>query len=172
MLLVLAAVGCGSPKPASESTPPPATVEHRALAIGDHAPSFRVKRIDAPGDVALPTHVVTLVAFLATWNGPAKQSIPKLEELSHRFGPRGFQVQALFVDDEPTSVKEFGATYGATFPIAWDEDKKVAAQMMPSSMPTMFILDRDGVVRFIHRGYHDGAETDLAREIESLLPTP
>jgi hypothetical protein len=36
-------------------------------------------------------------------------------------------------------------------------------------MPTAFLLDRDGVVRYRHEGFGAGVEEELRREVEDLL---
>ena len=36
-------------------------------------------------------------------------------------------------------------------------------------MPSAYIIDKTGVVKFVHNGYHDGEEKDLEKEIKSLL---
>jgi hypothetical protein len=36
-------------------------------------------------------------------------------------------------------------------------------------MPSSFLIDKAGVVRFVHVGFHDGEEVELDREIRQLL---
>ena len=36
-------------------------------------------------------------------------------------------------------------------------------------MPSTFIVDRKGVIKFTHTGYHDGEEAEIEKEIKSLL---
>jgi predicted transcriptional regulator len=36
-------------------------------------------------------------------------------------------------------------------------------------MPTTIILDKAGIVKFMHKGYHDGEEVEIEKEIKSLL---
>ena len=38
-----------------------------------------------------------------------------------------------------------------------------------TSMPSTYIVDKDGVIRFVHQGYHDGEEAEIEREVRSLL---
>ena len=36
-------------------------------------------------------------------------------------------------------------------------------------MPSAYVIDKNGVVKFVHNGYHDGEEKELEKEIKSLL---
>jgi hypothetical protein len=45
----------------------------------------------------------------------------------------------------------------------------MAGKWQPKSMPASFIVDRKGIVRFAHLGYHDGDEVEIEREVKSLL---
>ena len=41
--------------------------------------------------------------------------------------------------------------------------------LTPSAMPATLLIDRDGRVRYIHRGYRDGVETTYEEQVRSLL---
>ena len=72
-------------------------------------------------------------------------------------------------EDEPEDkdkIPEFVKTYGAKFAIGWDEDKSVARHYKPETMPSSFIVDRKGIVRFVHKGYHDGEEVSIEKELK------
>jgi peroxiredoxin len=63
----------------------------------------------------------------------------------------------------------FAKTYGVTFIVGWDEDKAIARAYKPETMPSSYVVDRRGFVRFAHLGYHDGEEVEVEREIKDLL---
>jgi cytochrome c biogenesis protein CcmG/thiol:disulfide interchange protein DsbE len=73
------------------------------------------------------------------------------------------------VDDESDGIQGFAQQTGATFPLAWDKQKGVAASYHPDSMPTSFIIDKKGLVRFVHSGFHDGDETQIESQLKSLM---
>lgn len=168
-------IGCGGSRatpPAAASTtatasPPP---DEAAPAVtGVVAASFRLPREDGPGDLGLPNGKVTVLAFLATWNEPAKKSLPKMQELLSRHPGGEVAMYGIFVDDEPTFIREFGQSHGAKFPLAWDKGHEVSKKLRPQSMPAFFVLDAKGTIRAIHRGYHDGKADDIARDVDALL---
>ena len=76
---------------------------------------------------------------------------------------------AVSEDDENQGLTDFGSTYGAKFPLVWDDGKNIASKWQPKSMPATFIVDKKGVVRFVHLGYHDGEEAEIEKEVKSLM---
>ncbi len=131
--------------------------------------SFTLDQVNGGGKVALQSGKVMVVDFWATWCEPCKKSFPKLQELYVKYKASGLEIVAISEDDEKGGVAEFAKTYGAKFPVAWDSDKNVAKKWNPKSMPSTFIVDRKGVVKFVHMGYRDGEEAEIEKEIKSLL---
>lgn len=169
VLATMAAVACGGG--ASEGSGPatPGGAKHELL--NNPAPDFTGDSVNGKGKVSLAQWKgkVVLVDFWATWCEPCKKSFPKLEELRVKFAASGFELVAISEDDEANGVKEFGANYGAKFPLLWDKDKAIANKWHPPNMPSSFIVDKKGVVRFVHLGYHDGEEKEIETELKSLL---
>lgn len=136
---------------------------------GDKAPTFSIDSLNGQGKVAVTPGKVTIVDFWATWCEPCKKSFPKLEELRVKYEASGFQIIAVSEDDEDTGIKQFGETHGAKFPLVWDKDKSIAGKYKPPNMPSSFIIDKKGIVRHVHLGYHDGEEKQIEQEVKSLL---
>jgi peroxiredoxin len=139
------------------------------VKVGDKAPSFTLDSLNGQGKVALAPGKVTVVDFWATWCGPCQKSFPKYQELYVKYKASGLEIAAVSVDDEKGAIPGFTKTVGAKFPVGWDNGKKVADQYKPENMPTAYVIDKQGVVRFVHKGYHDGEEKDLEKEIKGLL---
>jgi len=139
--------------------------------IGNPAPTFALDSANGKGKVSMSAFSgkVVIVDFWATWCEPCKKSFPKLQAISARYSASGVVVVGFSEDDDKGGISEFANSFGADFPLVWDADKGVAGKWQPGSMPSTFIVDRKGLVRFIHRGYHDGEEAELDREIRSLL---
>jgi len=115
---------------------------------------------------------VTFVYFWATWEEPSKRAFPRFEETWRRLRARGYRIIAISVDDEGDGVAEAGTSWGATFPLGWDQGRKIAECWGPESEPEGFLVDRAGVVRAIHPGYHDGEAQVVEQEAEALLAEP
>jgi peroxiredoxin len=111
---------------------------------------------------------VVLLDFWATWCGPCRASFPKYQALAKEFSGN-VVVVGISEDDEADGIQEFAKDTGATFTLAWDAKKSVAGNYRPDSMPTSFVIDKNGLVRFVHTGFRDGDEKDIEAEIKSLL---
>jgi len=142
--------------------------------VGNPAPDFSVKALaGGSGTVSLKSlrGKVVLVDFWGTFCEPCKKSFPKLEALQHKYAGSGLRVIGISEDEDEDKDKipGFADTYGAKFALAWDSDKSIAREYKPETMPSSFIIDKEGVVRFAHVGFHDGEEVEIDREIRGLL---
>lgn len=139
--------------------------------VGSPAPSLSLATVNGKGtfDLGKVKGKVVVVDFWATWCEPCKRSFPKLQEIYAKLGGSGVELVGISEDEENSGLVEFGNSHGAKFPLAWDSGKSVAGRWQPKSMPTTFIVDRNGIVRFAHLGYHDGDETEIEKEVKSLL---
>jgi cytochrome c biogenesis protein CcmG, thiol:disulfide interchange protein DsbE len=155
--------------PAADASNVPSGAVHPLL--GKPGPDFAEKTVGGSATISLRalSGRVTIVDFWATWCEPCKKSFPKLEALSTKYESDGLQVVGVSEDDDKGGISEFAANLGAKFPLVWDENKVIAAKWQPKTMPTTFILDRSGKIRFVHLGYHDNEEALIEREIKSLL---
>jgi cytochrome c biogenesis protein CcmG/thiol:disulfide interchange protein DsbE len=143
----------------------------RHALVGNDAPPFVLQSINRKGVFSVKENVgkVIVIDFWATWCEPCKKSFPKLQGLYARYKSRGFVVIGVSQDDDSSSLAEFAHTYGADFPVGWDKDKEIVQKYDPKNMPTSFVIDRRGIVRFVHLGYRDGDEAELETQIKSLL---
>lgn len=142
--------------------------------VGNPAPDFSVASMTGSrGAVSLKglRGNVVLVDFWGTYCLPCKHSFPKLQELNAAYSARGLHVVGISEDeaDDKGKIATFADTYGAKFTIGWDEDRAIARRYKPDVMPSTYVIDKKGVVRFAHVGYHDGDEISIRKEIESLL---
>ncbi len=140
-----------------------------AVKVGDKAPSFSIDSLNGQGKVALAPGKVTIVDFWATWCEPCKKSFPKYQELYVKYKASGLEIAAVSVDDEKGEIPAFAKTHGAKFPVGWDNGKKIADKWKPENMPSAYIVDKQGVVRHVHKGYHDGEEKEIEKELKALF---
>jgi peroxiredoxin len=165
---VSGAIGCASADRGA------ATSDNAAGLVGNPAPDFHVDAVTGPkGSIALKElrGQVVLLDFWGTFCEPCKKSFPKLEALNEKYAASGLRVLGVSEDEseDREKIPGFAATYGATFSLAWDEDRALAKRYKPETMPSSFLIDRNGVVRFAHVGFHDGEEVEIEHEIVGLL---
>jgi hypothetical protein len=73
------------------------------------------------------------------------------------------------IDDEATLIEDFRKTYGLTYTVEWDRDHRLAGIYRPASEPALYVVDRAGIVRFVHGGWRDDDGSKVADEVYSLL---
>jgi len=116
---------------------------------------------------------IVMVDFWASWCAPCKKSFPVLDELQKKFGGQGLVIIAVNEDQKKSDMDHFLKENKVSFTVVRDaarDEKKLVDKVDVSTMPSTFIIDAAGKVRFIHSGFQ-GADTkkEFEREIESLL---
>ena len=147
-----------------------------SLPASDHplsgapAPHFDLTALGG-GPTSLAGHNgrVVLLDFWATWCEPCRLSFPEYQALASRYGDR-VAIVGISEDDEAAGIGNFVEETGASFPVAWDGDKTVARSYQIKSMPTLVIIDQNGLVRFVHSGFFKGDESRISAAVDSLLP--
>jgi thiol-disulfide isomerase/thioredoxin len=113
---------------------------------------------------------VLFVDFWASWCAPCKASFPTYSQLSTDYASRGLVIVAVSVDDSPDAFAAFVAKMKPSFATMNDAQHRLVGVVQVPTMPTCFLVDRTGKVRFMHAGFHGSqTERDLRGEIEALL---
>jgi thiol-disulfide isomerase/thioredoxin len=140
-----------------------------ALKTGEAFPDLGGFKLEGKRPDSLKGKVV-LIDFWASWCEPCKQSFPVMEELHKRYADRGLLIVAINVDENRPDMEAFLKKNAASFPVLRDPNQKLVERAGIATMPSSFLLDREGKVRFMHTGFR-GAETKkkYEEEIEGLL---
>jgi peroxiredoxin len=112
---------------------------------------------------------VVMLNFWASWCGPCREEMPLLEHLYEKYHASGFQLLGVNVDEDVRNAAGVSSKLGLHFPVLLDTEKKVSQLYDLSTMPSTVLIDRDGRVRYIHRGYKDGYEQTYEQQIRELL---
>jgi len=112
---------------------------------------------------------VVMINFWATWCGPCRQEIPVLNTLYEKYRDTGFVLLGVNVDSESVNAIQMVSKLKATYPILFDTDKHASVLYRVSAMPTTILIDRDGKVRHIQKGYVTGVESKYQVQIRELL---
>ena len=113
---------------------------------------------------------VTLVDFWASWCAPCKAAFPEMEKLYQKFKDEGFQIVAVSVDQKANQMQRFLDKQKPSFATPHDAGQKLVKAAEISVMPSSFLIDSKGVIRFAHEGWH-GKESveNLTNQIQTLL---
>ena len=113
---------------------------------------------------------VVLVDFFASWCGPCKESFPAMDALQKKYSDKGFVVLAINLDKKKADMDDFVAKHAVSFAIVRDASHKLVGEIKIPTMPSSFLLDKDGKVQSAHRGFK-GEESvkKYSQEIEKLL---
>lgn len=125
---------------------------------------------DLSGDLPDLEGKVVLLDFWASWCAPCKASFPKMDEIYQEYKDQGFVILAVSVDNTEKAYRSFADKSGVTFPLVHDQAKKLVKTAEIEAMPTSFMIDKQGVIRAVHKGY-EGNKTiaKYREEIENLL---
>jgi len=133
-------------------------------------PSIVLRPLDGGDAVPIETFRgrPTLVTFWATWCGPCRAELPEIQRLYDQLAGRGFVVVAVNVDRSPRGVGAFLERLKLTLPV-YRLEEGVLARLGVRSIPMNVLLDADGRVVQLYRGYSPGMVHELRRELEPLL---
>lgn len=111
---------------------------------------------------------VVLLNFWATWCGPCKIEIPWFAEFEQQFKDKGFAVLGIAMDDEGWEVvKPYIEKHKVNYRVIMGNDSVANIYGGVESLPTSFIIDRDGKIAAIHIGLV--SKGDYHSEIVQLL---
>ena len=143
---------------------------HAAVAAQSNAPDFTLRSTEGRNlRLQEQRGQVVLINFWASWCGPCKQEMPHLNRLHDKYRSAGFVLLGVNIDDDARLGTATAARWGIKFPVLLDADKAVTRQYDLGAMPATVLVDRDGRVRYLHRGYREGTEEAYERQIRELL---
>ncbi|HXI03514.1 MAG TPA: TlpA disulfide reductase family protein [Candidatus Saccharimonadales bacterium] len=125
---------------------------------------------------------ILVIDVWGTWCGPCRRVIPHLIDLQNRFGSRGVMVIGISAeqgDSEEEAAKKvlrFASEVGINYKLGiFDADlyQKIRSLMRfegdEFTVPSTFVVDRDGAVIARYPGYFYGQEKEIARLLEQKL---
>jgi len=142
--------------------------------INEKAPAFKLKDFDG-NEVSLASleGKVVIVDFWATWCGPCIASMPAMQKAQEKLTARG-DVKFLFVDtwenveNKRENAMEFMKKNNYPFHVLMDDESEVVANFKVSGIPTKFILDKKGNIRFKAVGF-SGNDDALVDEVSTMV---
>ena len=112
---------------------------------------------------------VVLINFWASWCGPCRQEFPLLDNIYKKYKKLGFTVVGLNVEPDQNLAEGFLKENPVSFPILYDPKDEVSKHYGVVGMPSVALVDRKGVVRWLHKSYVPGDENEYMNQVRSLL---
>jgi thiol-disulfide isomerase/thioredoxin len=142
------------------------------ITVGDRLPAFTVTawdgtRLESTTLAGKPV----VVDFWASWCAPCRAALPALDQMARRLRARGVIVLAVNIDRDRAAADAWLAErlpdHAVT--LAQDPEGVFLARCGASGMPTVYVVDRDGVVRFAASGYAPERVADVERAAGALV---
>lgn len=170
--LALALAGAGAfAQPPVPATAPPARSASAAPALGDAAPEFLgLDRRGRPVKVSDYRGKPVVISFWAGWCAPCRRELPMLSTLQRSVGREHLQVIAVNLNEPQRDYDAF-LRLNPGLDLDFIRDPGSAARYYGvRTVPNLFVVDRDGKLVQIHRGYSPEKIEQFVRELAPLLP--
>ena len=112
---------------------------------------------------------VVLINFWASWCGPCRQEMPLLDELHNQYNALGFTVLGVNVEQDPYQARKLLKDMPVSFPVLFDDRSVVSKQYDVIAMPSTVLVDRNGNMRYLHKGYKPGLEEVYLEQVRELI---
>ncbi len=146
------------------------TIIVMSQAVAEAAPDFTLKSNKGKNmRLAELRGNVVMLNFWASWCGPCRKEMPLLDALSQRYGAAGFTLLGVNVEEDPRAGDKIIEEMGITFPILYDAESDVSQAYNVDAMPTTVMIDKDGKIRYVNRGYRAGDEEKYRKQIRELI---
>jgi len=138
-----------------------------AVEIGSKAPDFTLTDIEG-NNVSLAefSGKVVIVDFFASWCPPCRMEVPDFIALMNEYGSGDFAMIGVAVEDLG-AAKSFGEKMKINYPVLVDDGKVSGAYGPIRSIPTTFVIGKDGNVARVYIGYREKAVFE--KDIKELL---
>jgi len=139
------------------------------LALNTHAVTLtQLEGSPLPSEDKMQGKVV-LVDFWASWCGPCRKSFPWLNLMQQQHAADGLLILAVNEDQNRADAAAFLAKYPAQFNVLYDQNGEVATRYKVNGMPSSYLIDKKGNIRFAHRGFKQADIDTFEQQIRQLL---
>jgi thiol-disulfide isomerase/thioredoxin len=107
--------------------------------------------------------------FWASWCGPCKLSFPFMHAITAKYSAKELSVVTVNLDRSRASAEKFLHDVNSSLPVIFDQEGQIAKQFGVADMPTSYLIDRNGEIRFIHKGFYTDRRAEYEAHVDQLL---
>lgn len=134
------------------------------------APELKARDMNgAPRTLADYRGKIVLLNFWASWCPPCLREMPSMERLRLKMAGRPLEIVALASAESSEDAQAFLSKMKLGFPILLDPDSSNTRRWKVFALPTSFLLDARGRVRYVLTGPTEWDEGEALKIIESML---
>ncbi len=144
-----------------------------ASQVGTTAPECNLP--DLKGNLVTLQQLKGKVVFLdfwAPWCDQCREELPALDALFRKYKNDGLVMIGVDIDSSEKLVAEFLQKTPVAFTVLMDKKGAMRRAYRFRSMPTAFIIGKDGVIRYVHMGFGPEFLPAFEKEITELLKQP
>ncbi|WP_455202254.1 peroxiredoxin family protein [Kaarinaea lacus] len=141
-----------------------------AELVKGEAPNFTLKS-QRGENLKLSEHrgEVIMLNFWATWCDACQQGMPTLNDMYQLYRNEGFTLFSINVEEDVRKVKKALSKMQVTFPVLFDVTHEVSEKYEVDDIPSTYIIDRDGNLRYIHQGFPPGYRDIFQKQVRELM---
>ena len=139
--------------------------------VENSAPDFELKDLSGK-KITLEQYIgtnIVILEFWATWCGPCRMTMAAVHNVREKFKNRGVVVFSVDQGEDSAKVKSFVESKGLKLHVLLDLDNEVSRSYGVSGIPTLFVIDKQGVVKARVVGFRPDLESALSQFLEQLL---
>ena|SRR5437868_11623551 len=148
-----------------------AGVAFAGVQKGQRAPEFSLPSLK--GSTVVLSQLrgrVVLVDFWAQWCEPCKKELPQLDRLAKEYAPKGVVVLTVNIDKQRENAERMVKQLGLTLDVLLDPAGSVAGSYDLPKMPTSFVVDKKGIVRYVNEGFDGPKDVErFKHELDELV---
>lgn len=165
--IFLTAMGATPPAGSGKNPVSPSEIDRLEK---NKAPDFSLKDLNGK-HVTLSSlkGKVVLLNFWATWCPPCISEMPVFNRLYKEMRGRGLEVVAISADRSEGYLRDYTSKHNLDFRVLYDESREVVKLYKVFSMPTTFLIDKNGVIVEKFFGEYDWTDQEIKKKIEKLL---
>lgn len=149
------------------------TVANAKVKEGQNFPEFKLNSLgNKAKNISLSSYKgkVVVLDFWASWCEPCKVELPVLNKLYKKYQTHGLEIVGVNEDKEMSEANAFLKSYPIQMPLLEDGAKgEVLSKLEVDGLPVTYVLDKNGKVHKIHKGFKEGDLDKFEKEIVALL---